>query len=336
VPYLYVHAADEAFDYPSARAWHDIKRLTWRYLECVLVQSASLRLRDADCDIVLVTNAPARRETIGRYGILLLERIGRYGVQILETEYSHHDWAHSSSFFASHYVFDAIEAIGDENRLCLLVDVDCVWTDAPRVFAAAASAGAVGSIQLRYPPDLDITGYTPVTLAQLGTRLVGEEVEIEGWIGGELLAATGPQLRALMKASTSVEAAAAAAGMPLNTEEQLLTLTSALGRVRFASLNHVAGRIWTGPRHAAVNPEHPLELGLWHLPGEKGTAFRRAASDLLKGRELELRRDLADVVAAGRRFNVTGLSRRRRIRDDAWIASQRVRSIISSRLKRRS
>lgn len=89
-----------------------------------------------------------------------------------------------------------------------------------------------------------------------------------------------------------------------------------------------------GPRQAAVNLARPLELGLWDLPAEKGLAFRRAAGDLLSGRQARLRRDLADPLAAGRRFNVTRLSRSRRARDDTWIATQRVRSTITARLRR--
>lgn len=335
VPYLYVHAADESFDYPSARAWQDAARVAWRYLECVLVQAASLRLRGVDCDIVFVTNAAGRREGIGSYGARLLDGIARYGVEIRDTEYRHRTWVRTASYFASHYVFDAIDAIAGEDRLCLLSDVDCVWVDAPRVFAANPTPdAAVGSVQLAYPPDWDVNGYSPSGVAELAGRISGSTAEVHGWIGGELLAATGPQLHELMGAAIALEPEATAAGGRLNTEEQLLTLAHALGRVRFANLNHVAGRIWTGPRHGAVNPERPLELGLWHLPGEKGLAFRRTAGELLKGREVPLARDLSDPRDAGRRFNVTGLSRRRRVRDDAWIAAQRARSMLAARRRR--
>ena len=303
-----------------------------RYLECVLVQCASLRLRNVDCDIVFVTNARRAGSALGRAGSRLLRAIEDYGVEIREAEYQRRSWARVPMFFASYYVFDAIEALGGDDRLWLLTDVDCVWIDAPTVFAAAAGAGeAVGSIQIGYPPDWDIIGYTPTSLGDLAGRLSGRPTRVEGWIGGELITATGLQLRALMQAVIGAEAEAASIGFPLNTEEQLLSLVYALGRVRFANLNAVAGRIWTGPRHGAVNPAHPLELGLWHLPGEKGLAFRRAARELLRGRDQPLRRELADPQTAGRRFNVTGLPRARRLRDDAWIAAQRAQAIFGSR-----
>jgi hypothetical protein len=335
VPYLYVHAAEEAFEYPSARAGKDAERLALRYLECVLVQCASLRLRGVDCDISFVTNARRQRNVVGRAGARLLAEIEDYGVEIREAEYRHRGWARVPMFFASYYVFDAIEAVGGEDRLWLLTDVDCVWVDAPRVFAASDAAGpAVASIQIVYPPDWDNIGYSPATLADLAQRLSGKQAAVEGWIGGEFLVATGPQLRELMHVATALEAEATRIGSPLNTEEQLLTLACALGRVRFANLNAVAGRIWTGPRHGAVNPSRPLELGLWHLPGEKGLAFRRTAQALLRGRDGPLRRDLADPEAVGRRFNVAGLARGRQLQDDAWIAAQRARSILTSALRR--
>lgn len=334
VPYLYVHTPDEVFEYPSARAGNDLTRLAWRYLECALVQVASLRLRSADCDIVFVTNVAQRRAAIGDHGTRLLDSILDYGAEIRYAEYDHRTWARSPSFYSSHYVFDAIDAVADEGRLCLLTDVDCVWIDPARVFVAAGKLDAIGSVQLIYPPDFDLSGLSPTSLGRLGGRLGGNAVAVKEWIGGELLTGTGSQLAELGRAASVLEAEAAAAGTPLTTEEHLLTLAHTLGRVYFGSLNDVGGRIWTGPRHGAVNPERPLELGLWHLPGEKGLAFRRAANDLLKRREAGLQRDLADPAAAGRRFNVTGLARRRRMADDAWIARERARSLLASRMRR--
>ncbi|MGH2914672.1 MAG: hypothetical protein ACRDMX_06770 [Solirubrobacteraceae bacterium] len=332
VPYLYVHRAEEEFDYPSVRAGRDARRVAWRYLECVLVQAASLRLRDVNWDIVFVTNAADRRQEIGGYGMRLLDRIESYGVEIRHADYGHRSWARTTTFFASHYLFDAIAAVAEEDRLWLLTDVDCVWADPAQVFDAVRRLDTIGSVALVYPADWDVCGYTPASLGRLGARLIGRDVEINSWIGGELVAATGPQLRELVLASTALEAEAVAAGSPVNTEEHLLTLANATGRVPIASLNHVAGRIWTGPRHHAVNPSRPIELGLWHLPGEKGLSFRRAAKALLRGDE-GLRRDLRDPVSAGPRFNVGGLPRSRRVADDAWIAAQRVRSLIRSWLR---
>jgi hypothetical protein len=334
VPYLYVHSADEAFEYPSAHVWRDPKRLAWRYLECVLVQVASLRLRGVDCDIIFVTNVRKRR-ALGRRGERLLGYIEQLGVDIRFAEYQRRARADVPQYAASYYVFDAIDALASEHRTCYLTDVDCVWVDASRVFAAGRAVGRqVGCVQLRYPTDWDVDGYSPAALARLGQRISGAPVDVPCWIGGELLAATGPQLRKVMDAALAVEGEAVAQGSPLKTEEQLLTLTNALGRVSFASMNTVAGRIWTGPSHGAANPERPLELGLWHLPGEKALAFRRAANAILRGREAILDRDLANVGTAASRFNITGVGHGRRVKDVSWIASDRMRASIAARLRK--
>jgi hypothetical protein len=70
-----------------------------------------------------------------------------------------------------------------------------------------------------------------------------------------------------------------------------------------------------------------------HTP-MKCSSTPRAANDLLKRREARLQRDLADPAAAGRRLNVTGLARRRGVADDAWIARERARSLLASRMRR--
>jgi hypothetical protein len=56
VQYLYVHGQDEAFYYPTARSPGSVAGVAVRYLECALVQAASLRFRDVDCDLALATN----------------------------------------------------------------------------------------------------------------------------------------------------------------------------------------------------------------------------------------------------------------------------------------
>ena len=82
----------------------------------------------------------------------------------------------------------------------------------------------------------------------------------------------------------------------------------------------------TGPRNQAARVDDPTSIGLWHLPSEKGLSLRRAAYEILGGRTTRLRRDLTEPERAARRFNVAGTGLVRRVRDDGWIAKQRVRS----------
>jgi hypothetical protein len=93
----------------------------------------------------------------------------------------------------------------------------------------------------------------------------------------------------------------------------------------------VAWRIHTGPRHEAPDHHDPASLGLWHLPSEKGLAFRRTASAVLAGRERRLRRDFEDPVRAMKRFNVDGAGLMRRVRDDGWLALHRLRRELAAR-----
>jgi hypothetical protein len=63
-------------------------------------------------------------------------------------------------------------------------------------------------------------------------------------------------------------------------------------------------------------------------PGEKGLSFRRAADALLRRRTGRLREDLSSPARAATRFNLSGVGRSRRLRDDSWIAAARLRDAL--------
>ncbi len=332
VPYLYVHGPGESFDYPSSRSQGRSEQLAARYLECVLVQAGSLRLRDVDCDVALVTNV-ADRSAVGRRGARLLQEIEALGVEIVHADYLHRPSVEIATFAASRYVFDAIAAVAGEGapqRQIWLVDVDCVWVDPAKVFAAAPASPRIGCIHIPYPPDWELYGFTPHTMGELAHRLGAPDTSLR-WVGGELLAGTTVDLRALVSSCEQLERELAARDLALTTEEQLLSLAGALGRVQFHDMSSVAQRIWTGPRHGAPAVSSPGSLGLWHLPSEKGLGFRRAARAIASGHPGRLVRDLDSPERALKRFNVAGAGLPRRIRDDSWLAMQRVRDRVLSR-----
>ena len=91
----------------------------------------------------------------------------------------------------------------------------------------------------------------------------------------------------------------------------------------------------TGTRSHGERVADALELGLWHLPAEKGLSLRRAARQVRSGRTGRLRRDLADPARAARRFKVQGTGLPRQIRDDGWLVSQRVLGAVRSALPSR-
>jgi hypothetical protein len=335
VQYLYVHGPGEAFDYPSSRSRGDSGRLAARYLECVLVQAISLRLRGVECDLALVTNLTDRR-SLGGHGARLLEEIESAGVEIVFADYVHRPSGEVATFASSRYVFDAIVAAsgkGDSDRQLCLVDVDCVWLDAPKVFAAVPPPPGIGCIHIPYPPDWELYGFTPRTLGELAGRMGAPDAPVR-WVGGELLAGTAGDLRALVSTCEQLEREVAAAHeKTFATEEQLLSLAGALGRVQLHDFSSVAQRIWTGPRHGAPSVGDPGSLGLWHLPSEKGLGFRRAAHTIASGHAERLVGDLEDPARAMKRFNVAGAGWSRRIRDDGWLATQRLRDSLLSRVR---
>jgi len=301
-----------------------------RYLECAVTQAASLRLQETQCDLALATNI-SDRGVLGSTGRELLERLESLGVQILPTEFRARAGDDSRTYASARYVRDAVlratEGQPPERRLWF-TDLDCVWLDPARVFAASSAGEEIGCIQIEYPPDWDVVGsgdlgLTPRAIGELAAGMGGSP-EVARWIGGELLTGSASALHKLVEGCEALDARLAANGQTLTSEQQVLSLLGALGEVRFRDLSAVARRIQTGSRHGGAVPESPTALGLWHLPHEKGLSLRRAATAVRHGRTKRLRRDLADPARAARRFNVQGAGLPRRIRDDCWIAIQRV------------
>ncbi len=336
VQYLYVHDPGDSFRYPSSREGSGSpERLAVRYLECALVQAASLRLGGADCELALVTNI-ADHERLGRAGAVLLAQMERLGVSLLLAEYEHAPDTPEGWFAASRYVFDAIRAAArtqEPERPLWLLDVDCVWISPERAFASMPEAPAIGCVEIPYPPDWQ-AGRNRRTIGRLAERLGAPPGPPPPWVGGELLAGRACDLLELVAECESLEAELASREIELGTEEELLTLANALGRVRLESVGHVMSRIWTGPRHGAPPPEDSGALAIWHLPSEKGLGFRRAARELAAGRGERFRRDLEDPPSAMRRFNVEGTGRGRRARDDLWLLKQRGLDAVRSRRRR--
>lgn len=327
VPYLYVHRPGDRFHYPTSRTRLGAEQLAVRYLECVLVQVASLRLQDAPCAIRFVTNV-SDASRLGRPARRLLDAIADLDVELVVAEYRHPPPGDVHRFYASRYVFDAIDAVagrGDGDRAFWLTDVDCVWVDPGKVFAARPPGDRVGCLPLRYPPDYPFTGGVTLPDVQALAERIGPCADPLPWVGGELLAGSPDMLRSLMTACERLEAEVGELGHVVATEEQLLTLAGGLGRIAYDDQSHVAGRLSTGPRHHACNPAEPEALGLWHLPSEKGLSLRRAAHALAAGNIARLRRDLASPQRAARRFNVHGATWRGRLRDDGWLAANRLR-----------
>jgi hypothetical protein len=365
VQYLYVHEQGEAFFYPQVRADSSVEAVAVRYLECALTQAATLQLRDARCELVFATNIHDRG-ALGRTGAQLMDRLEDLGVRVLPTEYRHRPGGDIKNYVSSRYVLDAIlsAAAGQPpERQLWLTDLDCVWVDPELAFANAPSPSEIGCVYIGYGPDWDTVGFgadglTRRAIGALAANLQGpgvgitqaidtrgaeNEVALDGatgtltaeeefppWVGGELLCGSASDLRELVGACEELDAALAAEGRMLPTEEQILTLVGAMGRANFRELSEVARRVGTGARDRAAKVEDPLSLGLWHLPSEKGLSLRRTAGEIRRGRVHRLRRDLADPKRFAQRFNVADTGLARRVKDDGWIAVQKLRGTVRS------
>jgi len=340
--YLYVHGQEEDFFYPTVRARSSAARVAVRYLECALAQAASLRVADAACDVSLATNV-TDRAVIGRDGARLIESMEDLGVRILPTEYLHRPGGDTEIYVSSRYVLDAIlsaSADQPQQRRLWLTDLDCVWVDPHLMFASAPAPPEIGCIHIGYDPDWDPVGFdehglTRRAIGELAGAMGGGE-EVPPWIGGELLTGTPDGLRDLVKACEELDEQLSAEGKSVPTEEQILTLAGATGRVRFHDLSALARRMPTGPRNRAASVSDPLSLGLWHLPSEKGLSLRRSAREIQRGRTARLRGDLSDPARAARRFNVSGTGPLRRAQDDGWLATQRILAMAGAPFARRA
>jgi hypothetical protein len=334
VQYLYVHEPEEGFYYPTARAGASAADVARRYLECALTQAASLAYREIDCELILATNVTDRRR-LGTIGMELLERIEALGTRILPTEYTHRPKPGTEAYVSSRYLFDAIASSTEgqpDDRQIWLTDLDCVWADPSLVFASAPDPPEIGCIYIEYPPDWDTVGFeiygrTRLGIGELANEMGGGGESAPPWVGGELLTGRPQPLRALVEACEQLDAQLDAEGKTLPNEEQILSLAGAVGRVPFRDLSSVAKRMTTGTRSGASRVEDPRAIGFWHLPAEKGLSLRRTAEEVRRGRTRALRRDLADPERTARRFNVDGTGLLRRLRDDGWIVTQRLRSM---------
>ncbi len=294
-----------------------------RYLECALVQAASLRVAGAPCEVALVTNVDGRQ--LPRSARRLWDALGELGVQRLPAPLRIDPGADPAcQRLAAEAIRAAVAGARPEHSLWV-PNLDCVWLDPARALRAGPPADAVGVLAIPYPPDWRVGGPEEIgaTRAALGRRaraLGAAGADAPPWIGGDVLAGSAAALAAAIEACEQLERELGATA----TNEQLLTLAAALGRIEIVDLSPLARRIQTGARHTAGVPADAAELALWHLPAEKGLSLRRTARLLARGGRRRFAADLSSPPRAMRRFNVGSARRIRQLRDDAWVALGRL------------
>jgi hypothetical protein len=322
--YLFLEEGGETVPpHPSPRT-----RSAVRYLECALVQAASLRLWGAECDLAIVANGPAL-EVRGGAARAIWARLEELGVRRLESDLR----IGQGGAAASRFPWEAIHTVAaaePAERTVWIPNLDCVWVDPARALDAEPGPDQVGCLPIGYPPDWSVggsaaIGRSRIELGRLAVRLgASPSRQAPPWIGADLLVGEIGAVLALVESCDQLEARLPAEGGPAGNE-QLLTLAGALGQVRLADLSAVAARIQTGARHGSAMPGGVESLGLWHLPAEKGLSLRRAARAILGGGGEALRADLAEPRRAMKRFNLGAPRRTHQLRDDAWVLAQRLR-----------
>jgi len=298
-----------------------------RYLECALVQAASLQRAGAGCRTVLLTNVGGGP---GRAWRRMWGELGELGVEVREVALRIEPGTAAAE---TRLALAAIRAAAGGlagSREMWIPNLDCVWVDPARALRACPQSGRIGALAIPYPPDWAVggpeaVGSTRLELGRTASALGARAESAPPWIGADLLAGTTASLLALAAACEELDGQLAGGGATATTE-QLLTLCAALGRVEVEDLSSLARRIQTGARHSAGAPADAAALAIWHLPAEKGLSLRRAARAPARGRTGPLHADLALPARAMRRFNVGGARRAHQLRDDAWVAWGRLAS----------
>ena len=307
--------------HPSPRT-----RSPLRYLECALVQAASLLLRAPEVEVAIVTNVSARDGRHGRAERRLWDALEALGVTRREVAL---DLPAGADPDACRFPRTALLALATEpaERIVWLPNLDCVWIDPARALRAAPAGERVGILVIGYPPGWRVGGPAAIGDSREGLAAtvggLGGAAAPPPWIGADLLVGRSGELRRLIASCDELEASLIDRARASN--EQLLTLSFALGRAVAEDISPIARRIQTGARHGAAAPEDAAELAIWHLPAEKGLSLRRTASALLHGGESRVLADLEDPERAIKRFNLGPPGRVRALRDDAWVLAGRLR-----------
>jgi hypothetical protein len=329
--WLYADSPDEESTYYQSRGRSSSAAFQAVYWRCVAVFFATSHRQQPDARHVLYTNVESPPTVDGLDVAALLRRLEVEVVQLpltFETPPGYyHAWRNQF------YVFDIVRRLRDdlaEEDAALVLDSDCVWIASAEPMQDALRRDGVLTYIQPYAPDWPVNGLTRTQMREVARALGGSEGSGPLiYCGGELVAATGAELRRLVP---EVEQAWAglmdlhSRGEPVFTEEgQTLSFVYDQLGYPLGNGSPFVRRIWTGSL-GAHNTALPEDHGLlvWHLPVEKRFGIERLfpqafdpASELLSlplGREL--REYLGSCLGVPRNpLLKQGRDVRRRVRD---------------------
>ena len=249
---------------------------TWR-------QVASLE----DVSFVLCTNVVPTGE-VG-------DQLDRLGVERWEVPFdSRPPEGYFDRFSASTYSLDVLRAFADRmdpSDVLLLMDPDVVWVRDPAPLVAQAQRAGLVVKEIRYPPEHEDLGVTPLELTDLVAEMSGRPADgLVRRVGGELVAATKEELRRWVAACDTAWAASVrrfeqGLSPRLNTEEHVFSYAlEVLGYPPEECTTELLRRVWTRPGRLRNVRGDELDCVAWHVLAEKGWGLWDLFDDLVAAR----------------------------------------------------
>lgn len=286
--WLFAESDEEASTYPQVPGRSTSAGFQSTYWRCVAAFFATSYRHQPDAKHLLFTNLDTLPEISG---VRLSALLGQLGVEVIQLPMTHTTPpGHFPAWRNQFYVFDIASYLGDrvqDEDTVLVLDSDCVWVSGAGAVQDAVRRDGVLTYVENFPLDWPENGLTRSDMQALSTALLGYEVPHPLiYCGGELVAATGSELRRLnveiAKAWDALLERAQAGLFTFNEEAQLLSHVYYVLGCPVGNGNPYVRRIWTGS-FGAYRTATPQDLGLvvWHLPLEKRLGIRRLYDALL-------------------------------------------------------
>lgn len=239
-----------------------------------------------DVSFVLCTNVVPTGE-VG-------DQLDRLGVRRWEVPFdSRPPEGYYDRFSASTYSLDVLRAFADQlgpSDVLLLVDPDVVWVRDPAPLVDQVRRAGLVVKEIRYPPDHEDLGLTPVELTDLVAEMSGHApAGLVRRVGGELVGATKAELDRWVSACDEAWAASVRrfehGQQPrLNTEEHVFSYAlEVLGYPPEECNTELLRRVWTRPGRLRNVRGDELDYVAWHALAEKGWGLWGLFDDMVAG-----------------------------------------------------
>lgn len=236
------------------------------YYKCMCVAFASIKINNPTLSLQLTTNTLPP--------VKYCEILTKIGVSIRITPFTFlPDFLRLKKYRTSFYLFDAIS---NENTNNLYLDPDIICVSP--IELTKSEEKCVGGLIMEFDENSDVNGISPRSASLIYADFEKTALSNHSHLGGEILYVPGAKHQELnnkIRALWAYNNKLAENGKNyLTTEEHFLSCL--FSTENFFNLNHIALRIWTTrlSKFSEGGKFNPLELPIWHLPGEKFRAFQ--------------------------------------------------------------